>query len=268
MATSFAEAAAQEPAPLYSNTGLEQTDNPAGRVSPETLEDVQAPYPQLHSAAVEPFQALRQRVAVEVGWDALASLGNAYVPLTTPLDPGLEEDWLYTGRAFALNPLLANAGWIAAVREDHNGQTFWRLYLRTLAQDGSQGAPLQRAPWNFNARYAGDPVLYDQGGGTLEDIPSGYWFDMTALALEYGWQRLPALSNWRTYLSGARFSEFVFPQGLDWYNAMLELYPPEALVTPTVVIPPTRTPTATPWFYRSPTPSLTSTPRPTLTPKP
>jgi TolB protein len=263
---SFQSAAAQTPAPLYTLVSPPRTDIPSGRAALVPLEGVQAPYPQLHDAVAGSFQALRQRAASAVGWDALASLGNAWVPFTTPLDPGLGDDWLYTGRAFALNPLLANAGWIAAVREDNGGQTYWRLYLRTLALDGSQGEPLHTAPWDFKARYAGDPGLYDQGGGTMGPIPSGYWFDLTALAVEYGWQRLPALANWRSYYAGARFTEFAMTQGLDWRTAMLELYPPESLVTPTIVIPPTRTPTPTPWGYRTPIPSLTPTPRPTSTP--
>ncbi len=264
--SSVKNAAAQTPAPLYSITFPDRTGIPAGRASLTDLENVQAPYPQLHDAAADSFAALRQRVAYAVGWDALASLSNAFVPLTTPLDPGLSEDWLYTGRAFTLNPLLVDAGWIAAVREDDGAQTYWRLYLRTLARDGSQGEPLHTAPWDFNARYVGDPSLYDQGGGIMDPIPSGYWFDLTALAAEYGWERLPALSNWRTYSTGARFNEFAFTQGLDWHTAMLELYPPEALITPTIVIPPTRTPTATPKSYRTPTPSVTPTINPTFTP--
>jgi TolB protein len=260
------QAAVQTPTVLYTVTFPDRTGIPAGRASLIELENVQAPYPQLHDTASDSFQALRSHVASAVGWDALASLANAFVPLTTPLDPGFSEDWLYTGRAIALNPLLVNAGWIAAVREDDGAQTYWRLYLRTLAQDGSQGEPLDTAPWDFNARYLSDPTLYDQGGGTMDPIPAGYWFDLTALAAEYGWERLPALSNWRTYYAGARFNEFAFTQGLDWHTAMLDLYPPEALITPTIVIPPTRTPTATPRSFKSPTPSVIPTIHPTNTP--
>jgi TolB protein len=263
---SFQAAALTTPSPLYNLDGPQRTGIPSGRAALVSLHGVQAPYPQLHDGVADSFQSLRQRVASTIGWDALASLSNAWVPLTTPLDPGLNEDWLYTGRAFSLNPLLANAGWIAAVREDFGGQTYWRLYLRTLAQDGSQGEPLHTAPWDFNARYTGDPSLYDQGGGTISPIPSGYWFDLTTLASMYEWERLPALSNWRSYYSGARFTEFAMTQGLDWRTSMLELYPAEVLVTPTVVIPPTRTPTPTIWGYRTPVIIRTSTPRPTSTP--
>ena len=54
--------------------------------------------------------------------------------------------------------------------------------------------------------------------------------------------RVPALPNWRTFYRGARFTEFTLSGGLDWYSAMLELYPPDVLVTPTRVLPPTITP--------------------------
>jgi TolB protein len=100
----------------------------------------------------------------------------------------------------------------------------------------------------------------------MNSIPAGYWLDLTAVSAQYGWQRLPALTNWRSYYAGARFNEFVYPQNLDWRTAMLQLYPPEVLVTPTIVIPPTRTPTRTPFWYIPPSPTKTPTIRPTTTP--
>jgi TolB protein len=211
------------------------------------------------------FQALRTQVEKLAGWDALSKLENAYVPLTTPLDPGLGEDWLYTGRAFTLNPVLVQANWMAIVREDFGQQIYWRIYLRTTAQDGSQGMPLMQIPWDFSAR-ASNSSAYENGGRVMDSIPGGYWLDLTTLAAQYGWERLPALTNWRTYYAGARYNELAFPQGLDWRNAMLQLYPPEVLVTPTIVIPPTRTPTRTPLWLRSPTPTRTPTTQPTYTP--
>jgi hypothetical protein len=75
-----------------------------------------------------------------------ASDGTFYPALgacsTTSLRPSLFDDWLYTGRAFSLNPLILSAGWMAAVREDFNGQTYWRLYLKARFQDGSAGIRL------------------------------------------------------------------------------------------------------------------------------
>lgn len=259
----FENVAQFTPAPLWAASGEPLTEGVEGRWSLVELPDVQAPYPQLHDLADEAFNALRERVRQEVGWDALASLENAFVPITSDLDPGFGEDWLYTGRAFAINSLMANAGWMVAVREDFGAQTYWRLYLRAQLQDGSLGVPLHDPPWDLRARYNLDPQAYEQGG-TYSQIPPGYWVDVTSLTAQYGWERVPALPNWRTYYRGARFTEFVLTGGLDWYSAMLQLYPPDVLVTPTKLLPPTLTPTRTP--TATPTPTNTRTPRPTRTP--
>jgi len=251
-------------APFVADTNP-QPNIPSGRAPLVTLTNVTADYPQLNELAVDSFQALRAQVAVQTGWDALGNLENAYVPLTTPLDPGLGEDWLYTGRAFTLNPVLVQADLMAVIRQDFGQQIYWRIYLRTAAQDGSQGMPLTEVPWDFSARTTSS-TAYENGGQLMDSVPGGYWFDLTTLAAQYGWERLPALANWRTYYAGARFNELVYPQGLDWRTAMLQLYPLEALVTPTIVIPPTRTPSRTSYWDRSPTPTKTPTARPTTTP--
>ncbi len=259
----FLEAAAMTPAPLWSPVLTAVPDVPNQRWHLVTIDGVQAPYPQLHDLADESFHALRQRVIQETGWDALASLENAFVPLTANLEPGFEEDWLYTGRAFAINSLMADAGWLVTLREEIGAQTYWRVYLRCSVQDGSLGEPIHNAPWNLSARYDLDPRTYEQGGG-YAPVPAGYWVDLTALASAYGWERQPALPNWRTYYKGARFNIFALTSGLTWYAAMRELYPVEALVTPTRVLAPTLTPTTTPTF--TPTPRPTRTPRITFTP--
>jgi TolB protein len=261
----FQAAAQITPAALYSQSVNSSAELPGGRSSLVNLDNVQAPYPQLSELASDSFQTLRARVSAITGWDPLSNLENAYVPLSTPLSPGMSGDWLYTGRAFAINPVLIQAGWMAIVREDFGQQTYWRVYLRATAQDGSAGIPLSQSPWDFFARI-GDTSAYESGGRLMKSVPPGYWIDLTDLAEQYGWTRLPALTDWRTYYSGARFNEFVFTQNLDWQTAMLQLYPPEALLTPTVVIPPTHTPTRTLLFYRTETPTASWTPRPTFTP--
>ncbi len=263
LAQTFQKAASLTPAPLWAAQGEPISEGTSSRWSLVNLEGVQAPYPQLHDLADEAFTALRQRVQEQVGWDALASLENAFVPITSLLDPGYAEDWLYTGRAFAINSLMTNAGWMVVVREDFGAQTYWRLYLRAQQQDGSLGEPLHSQPWDLSARYNLDPKVYEQGG-SYSAIPSGYWVDVTTLANQYGWERVPALPNWRTYYRGARFTEFALTGGLSWYDAMLQLYPPEVLVTPTRLLPPTLTPTLTPLPTWTPLP--TRTPRPTYTP--
>jgi len=263
MPVPFEQAAQFTPAPLWAANGEPVSEGVGNRWALVELSNVQAPYPQLHDLADEAFNALRERVQWETGWDALASLENAFVPLTSDLDPGFGDDWLYTGRAFAINSLMTNAGWMVAVREDFAAQTYWRLYLRAQVQDGSLGIPLHDLPWDLRARYNLDPQVYEQGG-TFSQVPPGYWVDVTSLAAQYGWERVPALPNWRTFFRGARFTEFVLTGGLDWYSAMLQLYPSDVLVTPTRLLPPTLTPTRTP--TATSTPTNTRTPRPTGTP--
>ncbi len=267
----FQRSANLSPTPLF-DSPTQAANTSQARAALQPLENVIAPDPYLHPGIISAFDALRQRIILETGWDALANLENAHTPLTAALDPGRGNSWLYTGRAFALNPLPLNAAWMYLLREDYGGQTYWRLYLRPQAQDGSMGEPLRMRPWDLNARYSLNPMSYEQGGQFTENIPAGYWVDFTRLARAYGWQRQPAQTNWRTYFKGALFNEFVIPGNLSWREAILELYPPDVLVTPTIVIPPTRTHTPTPTGYRyrtpTPTPTFTPTMRPTHTPAP
>ena len=229
---SLAQIAEANPTPSW-QVALENSDGtPGGRRLVVPILDVEAPYPMLQDLVDESFIALREALATRIGWDYLSTLENAYVPLTSPLSPGKLEDWLYTGRAFTLNPVVINAGWMVVMREDFGSETYWRVYLRARFQDGSQGMPLYNLPWDLNARYSGDPRTYEQGGAPVSSIPPGYWLDYTQLAASFGWQRLPALSTWRSAIPSARYNEFVLIDGLDWYSAMLEIYPPEAINTP------------------------------------
>lgn len=260
------QAAVETPTPHFQVVTTTRPVEQGNRLHLVTLPDVQAPYPQLLDELDDSFNALRQRIASDLGWDALASLENAFKPISIPPDPGLGQDWLYTGRAFSLNPILLEAGWMNIVAEKIGQQVYWRVYLRSRAQDGSQGEPLHQKPWDIYSRFTGTPAAYEQGGQQVPAIPSGFWVDFSSLASAYGWLRLPALPNWQNYIKGSRFGEFVFTSNLDWQTAMLQVYPPEVFITPTQVLPPTKTPTRTPWRYRTPTPTFTLTPRPTYTP--
>lgn len=258
--------AAITPAPLWKPQLTPMDSGPLGRYQLVPLADVTAPHAMLHDMVDESFANLRISLSNEIGWDLLSTLDNAYVPLTSSLDPGMLHSWLYTGRAFQFTPLPINAGWMVLVREDYTTGTYWRVYLRVRYQDGTAGTPLHNQPWDFSSRFSGDTVAYEQGGRLARAIPDGYWLDFTRFAQDYGWQRVPALISWRSSYPATRFNEYIHTGGLDWMGAMLELYPPEALVTPTRVVPATRTPSPTPRWYQSPTPTITSSPRPTLTP--
>jgi TolB protein len=262
----YKQAAQLTATPLYLPKLTSKPDDEGGRYQLVELQDVEAPFPLLHDQVDEAFLAFRSYIAQESGWDLLAALENAYVPLTSPLDPGMGEDWLYTGRAFAFTSSPINAGWLVVVREDFSAQTYWRIYIRARYQDGSAGIPLHERPWDLAARFEGDAAIYEQGGELLKAIPPGYWVDFTQRALAYAWQRQPGLATWRAAYPAARFNEFALTGGLDWQTAMLELYPPEVLLTPSPVAPETRTPTPTLRWYQSPTPTPTPTLRPTFTP--
>ncbi|MFO7622756.1 MAG: hypothetical protein R6V73_00250 [Anaerolineales bacterium] len=264
----FQEASQADPTPAWLPALSSLADVPGDRRLVVPLNEVQAPQPYLHDMVDESFQALRIEIARQSGWDFLYNLENAYVPLTAALAPGLTEDWLYTGRAFAFTTASLNAGWLAVVREDYGPQTYWRVFVRARYQDGSAGTPMHLAPWDFSARYSGSTADYERGGALAATVPPGYWIDFTRLAAGYGWERLPALSLWGASFPAARFNEFVHSGGMDWQSAMLELYPSDIFITPTAIVPPTRTPTPTSFWYKTPTPTLTSTPRPTLTPIP
>jgi TolB protein len=258
------------PTPLFTPMVIDDPRVPFGRKQVVDLIGVEAPYPKLHDAVDEAFYGFQEQLATRIGWDLLASLENAYVPMTTSLEPGRRGDWLYTGRAFSVNTVPIVAGWMVVVREDFGPETYWRIYLRARFQDGSQGRPLHDVPWDFNARYSGIPLPYEQGGALGETVPAGYWVDMTWLAAAFDWEVLPAISNWRAVYSAARFNQLVKTDGLDWKTAMLELYPPEALHTATPIPTPTMTLSPTPWWFRSPTPTptITDTPTPTSTATP
>ncbi|MGD0709259.1 MAG: DPP IV N-terminal domain-containing protein [Anaerolineaceae bacterium] len=242
---------------------------PSGRNGLVALKDVNVPYHWLQDSVDESFDSLRIAVGQLSGWDFLANLQNAYLPLTEPPAPGMPENWLYTGRAIEVNTSPLSASWMVIVREDFNGQPYWRIFLKARQQDGSQGLPLSEMIWDLDTRYSGDPVAYDDGG-SLEAPPSGYWVDFTELALRYGWKRVPSLPNWRTYYPGLLYNQYVFSDTMDWQAAMNQVYPPEALATytpipsitptPTITQTPTRTATATRTKYVTRTPAVTLTP--------
>jgi TolB protein len=242
-----------------------QTPGPGGRKGVLSLENVKAPYAFLQDIALDSYDALRRETGKKTGWDFLAQLENAYLPLTEPPEPGGAENWLFTGRGIAVNTLPIQAGWMVVAKEEFNGLPYWRLYLKALKQDGSQGAPITRMIWDFNPRFQGDPLAYEMGGKEV-DPPSGWWVDFTELARRYGWGRLPGMSNWRTYYQGTRFNQFIFDGKTDWQRSMEELYPPEAIATYTPIPTITQTPTRTPW--KAPTRTSTRTRTPTRTPTP
>jgi TolB protein len=263
------QAASVVDAPLWSEviTATVAGSDPPYALVP--LSNVAAPDPRLSDRVDEAFSGLRRSFWQSVGWDFLGTLDNAVIPLTAPPPPSMETDsWLKTGRAFDLPQAATNAGWMAIAREDVDFNTYWRVWVRAVTQDGSLGEPLRRPPWNFAARYSKRPQPYDAGGEYYAALPPGYFMDFTLVAEDYGWARVPAHENWRVFYPGILYWRFEHRDGLDWLTALREIYTAKQAATQTPVPSPTLTPTITntPTDTATPTVTSTSTRRPTLTP--
>ncbi|MBK8984585.1 MAG: PD40 domain-containing protein [Chloroflexi bacterium] len=192
---------------------------------------INAPSPYLSDRVDQSFLALRQRLVTETGWDYLARLDNMFEAIDDKSTPGQSSrTWNKAGRAIdlAYRDALTFEPQVEVVREDVGLETYWRLFLRTTAQDGSQGEPLRDLPWDFRARFGDEPQYYDAGGVLKNNIPTGYYVDFTYLAADYGWTRTPAADNWRTFFPGIAFWHYENRQNLTWEAAMLEIHP-EAL---------------------------------------
>lgn len=193
---------------------------------------VNAPSPYLSDRVDQSFLALRERVEQEAGWDFLGRLDNMFEAIDSkPLPGQTGRTWHKAGRAFDLysQEALAFEPQVEVVREDIGLETYWRVYVRAARQDGSQGEPLRELPWDFRVRFGDEPQYYDQGGKWKDTIPAGYYVDFTALAADYGWTRVPADKNWRTYFPGIRFWHYEKREGLTWEQAMLQLYTSDEL---------------------------------------
>lgn len=208
---------------------IEAAEPPAADEPPVTLFEiaVSAPAPFLSDQVDQSFDSLRQRVIAETGWDFLGRLDNLFEPLAQKPLPGQSaESWNKAGRAFDFyyRDALGFDPQVEVLRETDGVDVYWRVFVRTAVQDGSLGEPLRQLPWDFSARFGNDPQFYDDGGKLKEEIPAGYYVDFTALAADFGWERVPADSNWRSYFPAIRFWHFENRQGLSWDAAMRQLY--------------------------------------------
>jgi TolB protein len=212
---------------LYVEQELRVDNDPSFKLN--TLADIDAPSPYLSDRVNDSFEALRERTNAEIGWDFLGQLEDAFWDITRPPQPGEERrNWHMTGRAFAFNrnSIVGFPPPIEVVREDIAIYTYWRVFVRVSdeAQSGQLGEPLRRMPWDFASRNQGDVEAYDQGGRLRAEIPAGYYIDLTQLASDYGWTRVPTGTDWRANFNSTNYWMFTKPDGLSWYDAMRELY--------------------------------------------
>jgi TolB protein len=214
--------------PLY----VEQVANPDenGLYGLGSLQNVQVARSKayLSDKVNDSFNALRRATLDAAGWDFLGQLDDAFWGLDQLPQAGEERrNWYMTGRAFGISRNLI-AGFPAQIeltREDLDVNVYWRVFVRVAeeAQNGELGEPLRRMPWDMLSRN-GDVQAYDQGGRLKAQVPAGYYVDFTQLALDYGWQRVPASSDWRANVNTINYWLFEKTGGLDWYTAMRELY--------------------------------------------
>ncbi len=179
----------------------------------------------------ESFNALRQRVIEETGWDYLATLGSSWLPIThTPPSGHSRMSWHVCGRAIGLDqePYEDDEPRVELMREDVGNVTYWRVFIRAAEQDGSMGEPLREAVWDLNARQESGRAMVE-GGAPKAHIPAGYYVDFTTLAGDYGWERMPALWRWRYFWPDIRWWEFQKTDGLTWWECMLGVFEPEEI---------------------------------------
>lgn len=201
----------------------------------QSLGNVQTDQPWLSDTVGDSFNALRQAVLDRSGVDFLAQLDDAFWTLERRPEPGeARRSWHMTGRAIALsrNAILGFPPPIEIVREDRDGEVYWRVYLRVDEdqQSGQLGEPLRQMPWDFLSATQGDVEAFNQGGRLRREIPSGYYIDFTQLAADYGWERVPAGSDWRANVYSRNYWLYVNnPNGLSWCEAMLQIHSEGAL---------------------------------------
>ncbi len=254
---------------LYQETlGYEQTNPPFYRLRSIPIAD--AKNAVLVDKVDESFMALREATRNKAGLDFLGvkiettwstSGPDRYIP-----DRGQEiRNWHYAGRAFNfdLNLVYNNPPAVEIMREDDaNGSTYWRVYIRVAEslQGGGLGEPLKRLPWDFASRTSDDPNAFANGGRTKASVPGGYYIDFTALAEDYGWDRVPANRSWRALAQGILYWEFDKRESLTWNDAMLQVYTQEEIDA--FLSGPALRPTIPPASATAPGPTRTPTPIP------
>jgi len=193
------------------------------------LPGVRAQIPKLSDAVDDSFNALRARVRAETGHDFLGTLSESLRPIDFRSMESDYMSWHKAGRAIDTQlDYFDERGdlLMRIVREDILGETWWRVYLKAARQDGSQGEPMRERFWDFSrtARW----TLRPGEGGRRGVVPAGYWVDFTALAVEYGWNRISAHDepdfDWRSNKTAMEYWHFQKTEGLTWWAAIQQVY--------------------------------------------
>jgi TolB protein len=208
------------------------------------LNDLKVGTPWLADTVDDSFQAWRFHLRHEVGYDFLGELSDASRDIGSYSDTSQYASWHKSGRAvdtlfdYYLDGELAHE----IVREDYSGETYWRVLLRCVDQTGRCGRPVVANPWNYSSRARTE--LAPEQGGIEKSPPAGYYVDLTVLARQYGWERISSYDD-EDYSWTWHFLAFEYwhyqkrlaanthnmsnGNATNWYQAMLDVYPPETL---------------------------------------
>jgi TolB protein len=188
----------------------------------------------LSSTVSDSYRALRQRVLRESGIDFLATLSDMTRLIGSRCDNTCDNlSWHKSGRAVdtLLTMPVNGSDALLLVREDVGGEVYWHLYLRAAKQDGTMGEPLTDAPWDLS--YTARANLAAGQGGMERAVANGYYVDLTTLARIYGWTRISSHDDvdfdWRNNREALEFWHFQKEDGLTWWQAMQQVYPPQVL---------------------------------------
>jgi hypothetical protein len=198
----------------------------------------------VNERVVPSLLAWQQDVLTASGWDFLHVTLGSWRPVDSVRKKAMYLydygflSWHKAGRALdlALEFKVDGADQMLVTREDLGQDVYWRMFLRTAEQDGTQGEPLKDNPWRYWWHIVPDqePESYAAGGKRLS-IPAGYYADVTAIAKRHGWERIASYRiegdyHWLTDSNGTEYWHYERTDGLAWWDAMREIYPEDVLI--------------------------------------
>lgn len=174
------------------------------------------------------YDALRRRLADEVGYDFLGQVSEAARPYDFFSETSEYASWHKSGRAVdTLFEYHTDAGQVMEIaRDDMGGETYWRAFLRCADQSGTCGRPITVNTWDYSYRARAE--IAPEQGGIEKPVLHGYYVDFAALAREYGWSRISSWNDgdfsWTWHFKAFEYWHYQKTDGLPWYVAMQEVY--------------------------------------------
>jgi TolB protein len=184
--------------------------------------------PYLSDRVDDSYQALRRRLAEEVGYDFLGQVSEAARPYDFFSETSEYASWHKSGRAVdtLFDYYTADGQVMEIARDDMGGETYWRVFLRCTDQSGACGRPLTVNTWDYS--YQARAKIAPDQGGIEKPVLNGYYVDFTALAREYGWTRISSWNDevfsWTWHFKAFEYWHYQKTEGLPWYAAMQEVY--------------------------------------------